>query len=887
MRDGEPNETAKAATPPLGASAAWALARLRARLSPPAIAIAFALAVSAIGLLLRWAIDDPEPRFVVLYPTVAVAALLAGPIAGLTTTVVVGIAADLIYLEPIGRLTVAALDDTVALANFVLTGLIVSLIAAFDQTIARRTIAADISRRESEARHRALVDQLHEGVLVIDRRGIVVSANPSAERLLARPLADLREIMHERDTWSLLHEDGTPIADDDYPVPRVFRTGTAVRGALAGLRSGETLRWFLYNATPLFDPDGTHIGAVVLSFTDITERRRAEREIAAGRARLRSVFAVLNEGVILFGRNGEVLAHNPSAERILGHPAGTLDHYPPGYVGWNLTRTDGSAMTLDEYPVVRALRDRRPIHDEVIGARRADGIAWLLNNADPMIDPETGEVEAVVVSFADITERMRQEAVLAESRAHLASVFAAVHEGILVFSRDGAIVSWNPAAERLLRRTGEALRAADIFSASGGLREDGSPMPNAEYPAVRTLTTGEAVHNVVLGIAFPDATVWMLVNSEPIRDPESGAVRAAVVSLVDVSERLEARRQLEESRARMASIVTSAMDAIVCVDEDERIVLFNAAAERMFALPVAEAIGRPLHDLVPERRRADHDAAFARFRDDGPGTRRLGLGLPLDAMRSDGREFPVEGSISRVEIDGRPLFTLVLRDISERLAAERTDAHLATVVRSSPDAILTVSMEGRIETWNDAATRMFGYRPEEAIGAPIGLLSYPDRPDGGTSIYLRVREGEAVRLEAVRRRADGSPIEVMSSAAPLRDAAGNVVAGVVILSDISERKHKERLLAERDEELRQTLDAAGLGVWWLDCATGRVHCDGRSRTLFAAGADDEPFTALAERFADEDRDTLLALPRRLSETPLAHPWCCAARPSTRRSGFCR
>ncbi len=842
------------------------LARLRDRFASPWAAVGFALIAVGTGLLVRWAMNDPGVRFVILYPTVAVAALVAGPIAGLTATVVAALGAELFFFGPVWTSGAASFADTVTVANFMLTGLLMSLVAAVDRAEARRMLAGARRGRVAEERHRTIVEALHEGVVVFSPSGAIVAANPSAERLLGLQLDALRRTYRMIDDWPLLREDETPLPVDEYPAARVLRGRRPIRGEITAYRIAGRTRWFLYNAVPIFEPDGTTIASVVISFADITERRRAEREISDGRARLKALFSVLNEGVIMFAADGGVLSHNPAAERILGHPPGTLASFPPGFQGWGLVDETGAEMAIRDYPTVRAFASGEPIHGQVIGVRRGDEIAWLLNSADPMFDPETGEVAAVVVSFADITERRRAETALAESRAHLASVLEALHEAVLVFDVDGRTVSCNRSAETVLRRSAAELLDGEGFLGLGrpAVRADGTPFPVAERPIRRVLAGGPGLRGTIVGVVDPTGTFWLEVNDQPIRDPRTGELTAVVASFSDITARVERERELAESRARFAAIVSSAMDAIISVDADQRVVLFNAAAERVFRLPAAEALGRPLVDFVPPRDRDRHDTAFRRFATEGTSPRSIDASAALSGLRADGTEFPFEASVSRVDIDGRPLYNIILRDISERLAAERVDAQLATVVRSSPDAILTVSMDGRFETWNEAATHMFGYTEAEAVGAPIDILFFPDHVDGGSANFERIRRGEAFKLESLRRRADGSAIEVLTSAAPIRGPNGEVVAGVAILSDISERRRRERELAERDQELRQTLDAAGLGVWWIDTETGLVHCDPRSCALFA-GAEVEPLDRLALRLHPEDRATLLDLPRRTDD----------------------
>ena len=112
------------------------------------------------------------------------------------------------------------------------------------------------------------------------------------------------------------------------------------------------------------------------------------------------------------------------------------------------------------------------------------------------------------------------------------------------------------------------------------------------------------------------------------------------------------------------------MDAIITVDENQKIVMFNAAAEKIFRCPAALAIGGPLDRFIPERFRAAHRGHVECFGITGATTRTMGGGLNLFGLRADGEEFPIDASISQVTTSGRKYFTVILRDISGRKRIE-------------------------------------------------------------------------------------------------------------------------------------------------------------------------------------------------------------------------
>jgi PAS domain S-box-containing protein len=128
---------------------------------------------------------------------------------------------------------------------------------------------------------------------------------------------------------------------------------------------------------------------------------------------------------------------------------------------------------------------------------------------------------------------------------------------------------------------------------------------------------------------------------------------------------------LQSAEARVGDLVDSAMDAIISIDESQRIVLYNPAAEKVFLWPRAAALGRPLDMLIPERFRAAHHEHIGDFGRTGATSRRMGDPRVLYGLRANGEEFPIEASISQHSENGRRLFTVILRDVTERVRAEQ------------------------------------------------------------------------------------------------------------------------------------------------------------------------------------------------------------------------
>lgn len=121
---------------------------------------------------------------------------------------------------------------------------------------------------------------------------------------------------------------------------------------------------------------------------------------------------------------------------------------------------------------------------------------------------------------------------------------------------------------------------------------------------------------------------------------------------------------------RLEGILASAMDAIITVNEEQLVVVFNPAAERMFGLPASEALGQPISRFIPERHHGLHAEHIRRFLETGDTNRQMGSLGAVSGVRPGGEEFPIEASISQVQVGGERLATVILRDITERRAAE-------------------------------------------------------------------------------------------------------------------------------------------------------------------------------------------------------------------------
>ena len=275
--------------------------------------------------------------------------------------------------------------------------------------------------------------------------------------------------------------------------------------------------------------------------------------------------------------------------------------------------------------------------------------------------------------------------------------------------------------------------------------------------------------------------------------------------------RESADRGLREAESQARDLLESAMDPIVTVDAAQRIVAVNGAAEAAFRSPRADLVGQPLDVLIPSRFHDAHREHVDRFGATGVTPRRMGAQAVLTARRADGAEFPIEASISQHGEGAAKRFTVILRDIGERVQAQsrlaRSEARLRGILDSAMDAIVTIDETQHVVLFNAAAEAMFGCPQAEAIGAPIARF-IPER--------LRAAHGEHVRAfgdgASAARRMGGSRIvsglRRNGEEFPLDAAISQIADGgrryyTVILRDISERVKAHEALRRSKEELQE------------------------------------------------------------------------------------
>jgi PAS domain S-box-containing protein len=250
-------------------------------------------------------------------------------------------------------------------------------------------------------------------------------------------------------------------------------------------------------------------------------------------------------------------------------------------------------------------------------------------------------------------------------RAFHEQILANVNDAVIVLDTGFLIQEWNTAAERIYGWKADDVRGLRLDAILKQRYPDGTTNASAwEQLAQNGLWSGQVVQTHRDG-----HEIWIESTVCYLRD-ETGAITGLVGINRDVTQRKQTEARLAHREAQLAGIIDSAMDAIITVDAEQRIVLFNNAAELVFGVRAAEVLGHTLDRFVPPEARAAHREHIPAFGRTGITRRSMLSPGVLQAVRADGTIFPIEASISQMRVEEQPFYTVILRDISERTRLE-------------------------------------------------------------------------------------------------------------------------------------------------------------------------------------------------------------------------
>ncbi|MBV9280006.1 MAG: PAS domain S-box protein, partial [Chloroflexi bacterium] len=499
-------------------------------------------------------------------------------------------------------------------------------------------------------------------------------------------------------------------------------------------------------------------------------------------AQYRGIFDAAGDGMIIANRDGVVVQANSAAcqmfgyarDELVGLHAGTILHPADLYLIAEATeaaRAGGSSLRRG----VGQQKNGTLFHAEV----RASGLPFK-------------EEPHVLLVVRDITERVQAEEQLREREEQYRSVFEATTDGLVIEDFEGKIVEANPAFCRL----------------HGYSREEvlGLPATAFLHPDHRRLQA-EGMRSIDAGIPVDARTVNVRKDGTLFHVDGHGVPfvfkgRPHYLGIArDITEQIEAEERLREREAQYRGIFESSADGLGIYDQMGFLVEANPAYCRMLGYSHDELVGVHASATVHPDYHHVISEGLERVNRDVPFRTEIVL------LRKDGTSFPADAGATTFTYGGTPHELVVLRDISERVEAEKQirerEAEYRGIFEATNDGLIIADMEGYIVEANPAYCRMFGYTREEVIGLHSTALTAPESRHMVAESVQTLTSADAYHTVAMALRKDGSTFFAEARAA--RFTYRGKAHYLSVVQDVTERVRAYELLEERVEERTREL----------------------------------------------------------------------------------
>lgn len=274
---------------------------------------------------------------------------------------------------------------------------------------------AEEALRVSEERYRAIFNQAADSIVLVEpETGALAEFNERAHENLGYTRKEFKKLrIHDFEIIESAEKGAKHIK-------KIIREGSDTFETKHRTKGGE-IQDILVSSRAISIEGRDFVQSI---WSDITERKRAEGALRKSENRLKSLFETMVEGVVLIDADGQIIQANPEAERIAGLKRSDIEGHAYDSPEWNLLRPDGTAMQPKEMAGPRTLKEKRPIKDMVMGVKKPDGnISWININTS-LLKKETGKIDGVVLTFADITERKLREEEIKNSQLQLRNLAA-------------------------------------------------------------------------------------------------------------------------------------------------------------------------------------------------------------------------------------------------------------------------------------------------------------------------------------------------------------------------------------------------------------------------------------------------------------------------------
>ena len=626
-----------------------------------------------------------------------------------------------------------------------------------------------------------LLETVPVSISAIKPTGELVRANSRALDRLGIQESDLNQ--YRIDSWEIYDEEGELIPYDETPWADIVNTGEAVRDYECQVQLPELgRRWLSVNASALHNADGDYI---IFAVDDITEQKEREHQLRRERNQTRELLQTAPIAISVRDADGTTVMANERAQDLLDLSEQEILNEPLDINEWRIFDADGTELSPDEAPSARVHATGEPVFDEEIIIERPDGEQlWVAISAAPVFDAD-GDLERVITTGEDISELKRRERALEQRRAELETelfeILGRISDAFYALDDEWRFTHVNDQAEELLQHPREALLGEQLW--------DVFPDAVGDVFWERFRAAMETNNPVSFEYKYDELDIWIEVNAYP---SESGLS----VYFQDITGRKEREQELERYR----TIVEAVDDGIYTVDPDGYFTMVNEAYVEMTGYPREELLGSHV-SLVVDDEVADQAQDWEAELAAGEQGRAM---VEAELIRADGGTVPAEATFALFTSEASYERIGVVRDITERKARQRaleeSERRYRTLVDNFPDgAVGLFDDELRYTAVGGQLLDQVGLEPEDRIGQYISE-AYPEEIVEEYGGYFEaVFAGEANSFEA-----EFHGLHLYNQTLPVTDANGEIIAGMLVAQDISERIEYRNQLEETVEELEES-----------------------------------------------------------------------------------
>ncbi|MBU0750819.1 MAG: PAS domain S-box protein [Gammaproteobacteria bacterium] len=745
-------------------------------------------------------------------------------------------------------MVVAKIDATEVTAGLrqaglrILAGVILALLAAGallwsiwrQQRLREALDRAEQARTlgQLENRFHTTLSSIGDAVIATDRSGRIEFMNPVATALTGWPAAEAGgRLLTE--VFTIIDEDSRQAMEN--PVDRVLRDNAIVslsNHTLLVSRDGREVP-IADSGAPILDEAGK-LSGVVLVFRDQTAEREKARALHRSEEKFRLIADNANDFIFWIAPDGHYIYASPACERVTGHTAEEFLADP------------GLLQTLihpDDRAGYAAHIDRQTDEPGEIQfrLRHRDGTERWISHRCKAVHDAAGRPMGRRGRNTDITANHADQAAIERQRDLNRRYLDTAQTLMLALDCNGNVEMINRWGSQLLGYEEQELIGRNWFEAC-------LPQPAGMQdvmPAFRRIIAGEiaSAENFENEVICRNGHHRLIAWKNALITDASGRISGTLSSGEDITERRAAGQALTESAERFRVATECIRDAFVVIDGTEgKVELWNSAAAAMFGYSKDEAIGQPLHALiVPPRFHDAANAGLARFAGSGEGGA-VGKTLELVALRRDGSEFPIELSLSAMQLGSRWYGVGLVRDITERKQAEDELRKLSLAVAQSPASIIITGLDANIEYVNAAFSRISGYTADEVLGRnPRILQSGRTPPQTYTGLWAALSDGRPWKGEFINRRKDGSEYIEFATVTPIRQPDGSISHYLSVKEDITERKRIGEELDNHRHHLEELVAGRTID---LEAARRKAEAASQAKSAFLANMSHEIRTPL-------------------------------------------